>query len=200
LLPAKLRNTSSLALNSAESAVSSFTGAVSIIRRNVLTIYQGVAQSSSTVQSSLATTTALSMGISVRTQMIRTATWVVKETQVRPVADQPYSTCTISPGRTPSGPLSCLPSPSVRGPPRAVTGTVPPRAVNLPYDCANANFSHSDSVASRTLERRVDVANVTVEACIKECFVQSFTIAGLEYAQECCKLSPIFSLYDVDEG
>jgi hypothetical protein len=56
-------------------------------------------------------------------------------------------------------------------------------------DCADANCSHSDTVASRTLERRVDLSNVTVEACIKECFVQSFTIAGLEYAQECCKSS-----------
>ena len=175
--------------------MSSCTGAASIIRRNLLTIYQGVAQSSSTVQSSLATTTALSMGISVRTQMIRTATWVVKETQVRPVADQPCSTCTISLGRTPSesGPLSCLPSPSVRGPPRAVTGTVPFELLIVRHNYTNANLSHSDSVASRTLERRVDVANVTVEACIKECFVQSFTIAGLEYAQECCELSPILS-------
>ena len=61
-----------------------------------------------------------------------------------------------------------------------------PRAVILM--CVNANCSQSDTVASRTLERRVDVSNVTVEACIKTCFVQSFTIAGLEYAQECCKL------------
>jgi len=52
-------------------------------------------------------------------------------------------------------------------------------------------------VASRTLERRFDVSNVTVEACIRECFVQSFTIAGLEYAQECCKL---ITNYDIDAG
>ena len=52
-------------------------------------------------------------------------------------------------------------------------------------------------MASRTLERRFDVSNVTVEACIRECFVQSFTIAGLEYAQECCKL---ITNYDVDAG
>ena len=39
---------------------------------------------------------------------------------------------------------------------------------------------------------------MTVEGCVKECFLQSFTIAGLEYAQECCEL--YFSLNDVDGG
>ena len=65
------------------------------------------------------------------------------------------------------------------------------------HDCTNVDCFHSDSVASRTLERRVDLSNVTVEACIKECLIQSFTIAGLEYAQECCKLfiTNFFSLW-----
>ncbi|KAH8985360.1 WSC domain-containing protein [Lactarius akahatsu] len=44
---------------------------------------------------------------------------------------------------------------------------------------------YSDSVSSRTLERRVDVGSVTVESCVAACQSQSFTIAGLEYAQEC---------------
>ena len=45
----------------------------------------------------------------------------------------------------------------------------------------------SDLVSSRTLERRVDVVgNMTVELCIPACQAESFTIAGLEYAQECC--------------
>ncbi|KAI9449273.1 WSC domain-containing protein [Lactarius psammicola] len=44
---------------------------------------------------------------------------------------------------------------------------------------------YSDSVSSRTLERRIDVGTVTVESCVSTCQSQSFTIAGLEYAQEC---------------
>jgi len=68
------------------------------------------------------------------------------------------------------------------------TGTYPVGASVVPSVTLGTWTSqgcYSDTVASRTLERRVDVSNVTVEACIKECFVQSFTIAGLEYAQEC---------------
>ena len=45
----------------------------------------------------------------------------------------------------------------------------------------------SDLVSSRTLERSVNAGNVTVESCVSACQSQSFTIAGLEYAQECCK-------------
>ena len=45
----------------------------------------------------------------------------------------------------------------------------------------------SDSVSSRTLERSVDAGNVTVESCVSACQAQSFTTAGLEYAQECCE-------------
>ena len=70
-----------------------------------------------------------------------------------------------------------------------------PNIQYIVHERTNANCSHSDSVASRTLERRVDLSNVTVEACIKECLIQSFTIAGLEYAQECCKLLPMFSFF-----
>ena len=44
----------------------------------------------------------------------------------------------------------------------------------------------SDLVSSRTLDRSVDAGNVTVESCVSACQSQSFTIAGLEYAQECC--------------
>ena len=45
----------------------------------------------------------------------------------------------------------------------------------------------SDSVSSRTLERSVNAGNVTVESCVSACQAESFTKAGLEYAQECCK-------------
>ena len=45
----------------------------------------------------------------------------------------------------------------------------------------------SDSVSSRTLERSVDAGSITVESCVSACQSQMFTIAGLEYAQECCK-------------
>jgi len=44
---------------------------------------------------------------------------------------------------------------------------------------------YSDSVSSRTLERSVNPGSVTVESCVSTCQSQSFTIAGLEYAQEC---------------
>ena len=45
----------------------------------------------------------------------------------------------------------------------------------------------SDLVSSRTLERRVDVVgSMTVELCILACQAESYMIAGLEYAQECC--------------
>ncbi|KAH9032989.1 WSC domain-containing protein [Lactarius pseudohatsudake] len=44
---------------------------------------------------------------------------------------------------------------------------------------------YSDSPSMRALERRIDAGNVTVESCVSACQSQSFTIAGLEYAQEC---------------
>lgn len=46
---------------------------------------------------------------------------------------------------------------------------------------------YSDSVSSRTLELRIDAlaGSLTVESCVAACQSQSFTIAGLEYAQEC---------------
>ncbi|KAH8991415.1 WSC domain-containing protein [Lactarius hatsudake] len=49
----------------------------------------------------------------------------------------------------------------------------------------NSRGCYSDSTSSRTLERRVDAGNVTVESCVSACKSQSFTIAGLEYAREC---------------
>ena len=45
----------------------------------------------------------------------------------------------------------------------------------------------SDTVSSRTLERSVDAGSTTVESCVGACQSQSFTIAALEYADECCK-------------
>ena len=57
-----------------------------------------------------------------------------------------------------------------------------PLSLSMSIDCLE-----SDSVSSRTLERRVDVVgSMTVELCIPACQAESFTIAGLEYAQECC--------------
>ncbi|KAH9052789.1 WSC domain-containing protein [Lactarius vividus] len=44
---------------------------------------------------------------------------------------------------------------------------------------------YSDSTSSRSLERRVDPGDVTVESCVSTCQAQSFTIAGLEFGQEC---------------
>ena len=54
--------------------------------------------------------------------------------------------------------------------------------------CAIIDCIESDLVSSRTLERRVDVdGGMTVGSCVSACQSQSFTITGLEYAQECCK-------------
>ena len=50
----------------------------------------------------------------------------------------------------------------------------------------------SDLVSSRTLERSVDAGNVTVESCVSACQAESFTMAGLEYAQECCKSNHLY--------
>jgi len=66
------------------------------------------------------------------------------------------------------------------------TGTYPVGAFVVPsVDTWVSRGCYSDTRSSRTLERRVDAGNVTVESCVKECGKQSFTIAGLEYAQEC---------------
>jgi hypothetical protein len=48
----------------------------------------------------------------------------------------------------------------------------------------------SDSVSSRTLERSVNPGITTVESCVSACQSQMFTIAGLEYAKECCMSDP----------
>jgi hypothetical protein len=88
LLPAKLRDSSSLASSSVGSAVSSF--GLCCDGQCVLTNDdKGVVQTFSTVQHSSATTMALNTGTTARTQTLRTATWVVKETQMRRVAGQP---------------------------------------------------------------------------------------------------------------
>ena len=50
----------------------------------------------------------------------------------------------------------------------------------------NIDRLESDSVSSRTLERSVNPGSVTVESCVSTCQSQMFTIAGIEYAQECC--------------
>ena len=49
----------------------------------------------------------------------------------------------------------------------------------------------SDSGSSRTLERSVNAGSVTVESCVNACQSEMFTIAGLEYAQECCRSSSL---------
>jgi len=66
------------------------------------------------------------------------------------------------------------------------TGTYPIGASVVPAAGGwSSRGCYSDLVSSRTLERRVDAGNVTVESCIPACQEESFTIAGLEYAQEC---------------
>ncbi|KAH9967000.1 WSC domain-containing protein, partial [Russula compacta] len=66
------------------------------------------------------------------------------------------------------------------------TGTCPVGASVVPsVNTWVSQGCYSDSTSSRTLERRVDAGNVTVESCAEECQSQSFTIAGLEYAQQC---------------
>ncbi|KAI0049114.1 WSC-domain-containing protein [Auriscalpium vulgare] len=66
------------------------------------------------------------------------------------------------------------------------TGAFPVGASVVPF--AGAWISQgcfSDSTAQRTLERRVDAGNVTVESCADACQFNAFTMAGLEFGQEC---------------
>ncbi|KAI9449274.1 hypothetical protein BJY52DRAFT_1227860 [Lactarius psammicola] len=56
-----------------------------------------------------------------------------------------------------------------------------------PIGASVVTAAESDSPSSRALERRVDAGNVTVESCVSACQSQSFTIAGLKYAQECLR-------------
>ncbi|KAH9032999.1 WSC domain-containing protein [Lactarius pseudohatsudake] len=66
------------------------------------------------------------------------------------------------------------------------TGTYPIGASVVPaVDGWTSRGCHSDTVSSRTLEQRIDVGSVTAESCVNVCQSQSFSIAGLEYAQEC---------------
>ncbi|KAI0263595.1 hypothetical protein BC834DRAFT_971278 [Gloeopeniophorella convolvens] len=66
------------------------------------------------------------------------------------------------------------------------TGTFPVGASVVPFvDAWISQGCYSDSTPSRTLERRVSAGNVTVESCVNECQRESFTVAGLEFAQEC---------------
>ncbi len=54
----------------------------------------------------------------------------------------------------------------------------------------NVDCDSSDSVSSRTLERRLDDLSqtLTVQSCVAGCQSQpdGFTVAGLEFGQECC--------------
>ncbi|KAI0065291.1 WSC-domain-containing protein [Artomyces pyxidatus] len=70
------------------------------------------------------------------------------------------------------------------------TGTFPAGASVVPFSGAwISQGCFSDSTSQRTLERRVDAGNVTVESCTAECqsesFDTGFTVAGLEFGQEC---------------
>ena len=44
----------------------------------------------------------------------------------------------------------------------------------------------SDSISARALQVRVDAGNTTVESCVAACQAQEYSLAGLEYGQECC--------------
>ncbi|KAF8258448.1 WSC domain-containing protein [Lactarius quietus] len=66
------------------------------------------------------------------------------------------------------------------------TGTYPIGASVVPASGEWSSIGcYSDTVSSRTLERSVNAGSVTVESCVSACQSQMFTIAGLEYAQEC---------------
>ena len=147
---------------------------------------QGVVQSLRTVHSSMGTTwgSTLMLTITENSRTECTATWVAKAPPPSYVADQPCLICTILPGHIPSEPLSCKRPGG--GPLEAATGTSRPLSISTLS--VSIDFLESDLVSSRTLERRVDVVgSMTVELCIPACQAESFTIAGLEYAQECCR-------------
>jgi glucan 1,3-beta-glucosidase len=50
---------------------------------------------------------------------------------------------------------------------------------------------YTDSVSARTLSQRFDVAGgasaMTIEACKAVCHSNGYSLAGVEYADECCK-------------
>ncbi|KAF2817554.1 WSC-domain-containing protein, partial [Mytilinidion resinicola] len=70
----------------------------------------------------------------------------------------------------------------------SATTSAPPSAEPLPTGWT-ARGCYSDSLAARTLKTFFSIPGgaeaMTVEACVAGCASSGFTIAGLEYAQEC---------------
>ena len=145
-----------------------------------------MAQRSRTVHSlvPLGTITGSNTAFIGQTQIKRgSVLWAAKAILPKYVAENPGSTCTILRGRFPSEPLSFQLLAS--GPRWAAIGTAASPKMSRNEHCTD--HLESDSVSSRTLERSVDAGSVTVESCVSACQSQMFTIAGLEYAQECCR-------------
>ncbi len=47
---------------------------------------------------------------------------------------------------------------------------------------------YSDNAHGRIFETEIGVnTNQTVQSCIASCIAQNFTVAGMEFGQECCE-------------
>ena len=49
---------------------------------------------------------------------------------------------------------------------------------------------YTDSISARTLSQRVitiSVTAMTIEACQAACYALAYSLAGVEFSQECCK-------------
>jgi len=65
-----------------------------------------------------------------------------------------------------------------------VTGTA---CIILVSSVFHLSLYHSDSVAARTFPNGVGVVGqVTIESCTEACFNAGFSLAGAEYADQCC--------------
>jgi len=69
--------------------------------------------------------------------------------------------------------------------------------------CPSAKFNlyFSDSVVTRVLGHGMNVVGqVSIETCTTACFNAGYTLAGAEYADECCELFyPLFSYASLNE-
>lgn len=79
-----------------------------------------------------------------------------------------------------------------------VASTATTTSVSATATATGWNFRgcYTDSVAARTLGHPYPANPMTVEKCLASCQAAGYILAGVEYAQECCKLaSKLFTLH-----
>ena len=84
-------------------------------------------------------------------------------------------------------PLPTSPSSGGGGGGSGTTSSVSPVTSNLPGTWAYSGC-YVDNANGRVLGNEYDNNNITVEACIANCASENYTIAGIEYSIQCCKL------------